>query len=72
MGLFSKKAPVEEQVAAEPTGSSHYDEKTTGEHPGDRSSDDEPISKDLQAGVAKVEAMTTVWTKRDLIIAYTL
>ncbi|KAK1547721.1 major facilitator superfamily transporter [Colletotrichum paranaense] len=72
MGLFSKKAPVEEQVAAEPTGSPHYDEKTTGEHPGDRSSDDEPISKDLQAGVAKVEAMTTVWTKRDLIIAYIL
>ncbi|KXH62312.1 major facilitator superfamily transporter [Colletotrichum salicis] len=72
MGLFSKKAPAEEQVAAEPTGAPHYDEKTTGEHPGDRSSDDEPISKDLQAGVAKVEAMTTVWTKRDLIIAYIL
>ncbi|KAL2873209.1 hypothetical protein SGCOL_011636 [Colletotrichum sp. CLE4] len=72
MGLFPKKAPVEEQVAAEPTGAPHYDEKTTGEHPGDKSSDDEPISKDLQAGVAKVEAMTTVWTKRDLIIAYIL
>ncbi|OHE90783.1 major facilitator superfamily transporter [Colletotrichum orchidophilum] len=72
MGLFSNKAPVEEQVAADPTGTPTYDEKTAGEHPGDRSSDDEPIGKDLQAGVAKVEAMTAVWTKRDLIIAYTL
>ncbi|KAJ0166595.1 Siderophore iron transporter mirB [Colletotrichum tanaceti] len=69
MGLFNKKAP-EEHVTADPATPT-YDEKT-GEHPGNRSSDDEPIGKNVQAGVAKVEAMTAVWTKRDLIAAYVL
>ncbi|KAK2026170.1 major facilitator superfamily transporter [Colletotrichum zoysiae] len=70
MNFFTKKAP-EEQVTADPATPAAYDEKT-GEHPGEGSSDEEPIGKDVQAGVAKVEAMTAVWTKRDLIIAYAL
>ncbi|KAF6803863.1 siderophore iron transporter [Colletotrichum musicola] len=68
MGLFSKKAPVEEQVAVEPAPPNH--EKSLRE-PTEKSSEEDLVSKDLQAGVAKVEAITSVWSKRDLIIAYT-
>jgi len=32
---------------------------------------DLPISEDVQGGVAKVEAMASVWTKKELYIAYT-
>ncbi|KAF4634459.1 hypothetical protein G7Y89_g3664 [Cudoniella acicularis] len=35
-------------------------------------SDDESITKDAQDGVLAMEATTSVWTKRDLIIAYIL
>ncbi|KAH6673434.1 putative siderophore iron transporter mirB [Halenospora varia] len=35
-------------------------------------SDDESVDKDAQAGVRAIEATTSVWTKRDLIIAYIL
>lgn len=69
MGFFSKKAPVEEQPAVEPAPPMH--EKSLGE-PTEKSSEEDLISKDLQAGVAKVEAITSVWSKRDLILAYTL
>ncbi|KAK2046189.1 hypothetical protein LZ31DRAFT_564645 [Colletotrichum somersetense] len=56
MNFFTKKAP-EEHVTADPATSTVYDEKT-GEHPGEGFRDEEPIGKDVQAGVAKVEAMT--------------
>lgn len=35
-------------------------------------SDDEAISPEAQAGVQAIEAMTSVWTRRDLILAYIL
>ncbi|KAI1147761.1 siderophore iron transporter mirB [Nemania diffusa] len=35
-------------------------------------SDDDSINKDAQAGVQNIEAITKVWTTRDLYIAYTL
>lgn len=35
-------------------------------------SDGETPKTDLQHGVASVEAMTEVWTRRDLLIAYGL
>lgn len=69
MGLFSKKAPAEEQVAVETVPP--VDEKSL-RNAAEKSSEEDLVSKDVQAGVAKVEAVTAVWTKRDLIIAYTL
>ncbi|KAL0935604.1 siderophore iron transporter [Colletotrichum truncatum] len=68
MGLFSKKAPAEEQVRVEPTVP--VDEKSL-KNTTEKSSEEDLVSKDVQAGVAKVEAITAVWSKRDLIIAYT-
>lgn len=38
----------------------------------DPESDDDNIEKDAQTGVQNIEAMTKVWTKRDLYIAYIL
>lgn len=35
-------------------------------------SDDEKIDPNAQAGVQKVEAVTAIWTKSNLIIAYIL
>ena len=35
-------------------------------------SNDEEFTKDAQYGVLAAEAMTTVWSKRDLIIAFVL
>lgn len=34
--------------------------------------DGETISPEAQAGVQKIEAITSAWTKRDLILAYVL
>lgn len=48
-------------VAATTTSQDHHHE-----------SDDESIDKDAQAGVRAIEATTSVWSKRDLIIAYIL
>ncbi|OLN81917.1 Siderophore iron transporter mirB 7 [Colletotrichum chlorophyti] len=70
MGVFSKKAPADAEVTVAPT-QRLYDEKT-GQIPTNKSSEEDLVSKDVQAGVAKVEAMTAVWSKRDLILAYTL
>jgi hypothetical protein len=35
-------------------------------------SDDEKISPNAQAGVQAIEATTSVWSRRDLILAYVL
>ena len=35
-------------------------------------SNDEEFTKDAQYGVLAAEAMTTVWSKRDLIVAFVL
>jgi hypothetical protein len=42
---------------------------TQGRH---QDSDDDPVDNDAQAGVRAIEATTSVWSKRDLIIAYCL
>lgn len=34
--------------------------------------DEKAVGSDLQDGVAKIEAATIIWTKRDLIMAYIL
>ncbi|TDZ16490.1 MFS siderochrome iron transporter 1 [Colletotrichum orbiculare MAFF 240422] len=67
MGLFNKRTP-EEGVAVEPV---HNPDEKSLRNTAEKSSEEDLVSKDVQAGVAKVEAMTAVWTKRDLIIAYT-
>jgi hypothetical protein len=38
----------------------------------DNDSDDEPVHRDAQAGVQKMEATTQVWTKKHLIAAYVM
>jgi hypothetical protein len=35
-------------------------------------SESDSVSKDAQAGVQAIEATTSVWSKRDLILAYIL
>ncbi|TDZ48365.1 MFS siderochrome iron transporter 1 [Colletotrichum trifolii] len=67
MGLFNKRTP-EEGVVVEPV---HNPDEKSLRNTAEKSSEEDLVSKDVQAGVAKVEAMTAVWTKRDLIIAYT-
>ncbi|KAI1110177.1 siderophore iron transporter mirB [Nemania sp. NC0429] len=44
----------------------------TEKTPSERDTDEDSIDKDAQVGVQNVEAMTKVWTKRDLYIAYIL
>ncbi|KAJ0269439.1 hypothetical protein Brms1b_009078 [Colletotrichum noveboracense] len=70
MGLFSKKAPAEEQVAVEPAEPLPAGDEKSLRNTAEKSSEEDLVGKDVQAGVAKVEGMTAVWTKRDLIIAY--
>lgn len=72
MGLFSKKAPAEEQVAVEPAEPLPVGDEKSLRNTAEKSSEEDLVGKDVQAGVAKVEGMTAVWTKRDLIIAYVL
>lgn len=73
-GLFSKKDPVEqpaeETVHTAPVG----DEKTTQAQPDSLEKDNiaDLISKDAQAGVKKAEAVTAVWSKSHLVMAYLL
>lgn len=74
MGLFSKKTadlPVEEPAPIRPAG----DDKTF-EPQQDAALEKDNISdlidKDAQAGVQKVEAVTAVWSKTHIAIAYLL
>lgn len=54
------------------TGRDPISNAEIGPSPNEKSNfdSDSPISKDVQDGVAKVEAMATVWTKKELYIAY--
>lgn len=67
MGFFGKK---DSNMAVEPVADNHAgsgDEK--------RDSSDQTSEVDFgkkQEGVKRVEALATVWTKRDLIASYTL
>ncbi|CAM1510925.1 Fc.00g084380.m01.CDS01 [Cosmosporella sp. VM-42] len=82
MGFFSKKLAPDgaEPAVIEPAASSHDNDldgtnKEIGanshEKPGNSDGNPLPeVSSKYQAGVRNVEAMTTVWTKWDMIFAY--
>lgn len=46
--------------------------KNSASREGEHTPDDEPLSKDAQAGVQKMQATTSVWSKTHLITAYAL
>lgn len=61
---------VEEKTSDEPDKEAGITASTTQDH--HQESDDDTIDTDAQAGVRAIEATTSVWSKRDLIIAYCL
>ncbi|GME45200.1 Siderophore iron transporter [Neofusicoccum parvum] len=71
MGFFPKKT-VAEQPAEEPAPAAPSDIEKTAEphHEPVKDSVEDLITKDAQAGVQKVEAVTAVWSKWHLILAY--
>jgi hypothetical protein len=61
--------------AEEHRSSESEDGKTPEFSSESRSSDEGPperVAEDAQAGVQKIEATTSVWTKKPLIVAYTM
>jgi hypothetical protein len=76
MCFFGRQAASAEVTASGRVGtndlekSSHADAAATT--PLSKDQHGEAVDSDLQDGVAKVEAATLVWTKRDLILAYAL
>lgn len=72
--LFRSVIAREKPVVEEP--SPRLDDKEVGvateQAPSEPDTDDDAIEKDAQVGVQNIEAMTKVWTKRDLYIAYIL
>lgn len=72
----SSPAVVDPVVAEDRSASSHLqDEKDVGgvaATANDTDSNEEEFSKDVQAGVLAIEATTSVWSRRDLILAYIL
>jgi len=47
-------------------------ESSVGPQVYNKDNDSEEISSDVQAGVQAIEAITSVWTRKELIIAYVL
>lgn len=75
MGFFPRKTPADQSVEEPaPIAPAADPEKTAQAH--DRSLEkdniNDLITKDAQAGIQKVEAVTAVWSKTHLILAYTL
>lgn len=74
MKFFGKSKDLATDVAvgsptADPTGSENADEKHAAAAVDGGSLDRIP-SPDVQDGVKKVEAVTLVWTRKELIFAY--
>lgn len=74
MGFFPRKTPADQSVEEPaPIAPAADPEKTAQAH--DRSLEkdniNDLITKDAQAGIQKVEAVTAVWSKTHLILAYT-
>ncbi|KAJ2974779.1 hypothetical protein NUW58_g8547 [Xylaria curta] len=77
--IFAQEKPVveEEPVRADDKEAAVSDSKKAGltaERPpsSQDGSDDDSIDKNAQAGVQKIEAITKVWSTRDLYLAYAL
>ena len=80
--LFSSTKPIPAPAAAE--NQPNYGSTTASDVESDRKhntdsaghqlthSDNESVSSDVQTGVQKIEATTSVWTKTTLIIAYVM
>lgn len=68
--VIAQEQPVVEKPSPRP------DDKETGvtaeQTASEPDTDDDSIDKNAQAGVQNIEAMTKVWTKRDLYLAYIL
>ncbi|KAI0205598.1 siderophore iron transporter mirB [Astrocystis sublimbata] len=77
--VITQQKPVVEDEAPRPddkeaVGADVKEPGVTSERPpsSGTDSDDDSINKDAQAGVQKIEAITKVWSTRDLYIAYVM
>lgn len=75
LALLSRLSPDRAPAQAEDSRESDH-EKAPGVSTDDRSTDDghspERVAEDAQAGVQKIEATTSVWTKNALIVTYVM
>lgn len=76
MGLLSKSKPSDVVTPVEQRQESHTTDPEKGAHgtatPVKDDSQSETLSENAQPGVKAVQAITTVWTKWQLIAAYVL
>lgn len=81
MGLFDRFKKAENVTVTEDTNSGANKQRSSDTTPESKeygvlpretsqAHDEEELSKDAQAGVLKMEASTTVWSKTHLILAY--
>ncbi|KPM38039.1 Siderophore iron transporter mirB [Neonectria ditissima] len=69
MAFFSKNKTASEAVG--PVSSGHISKEVDATHDADTDSGKIPeTTSSYQAGVRQIEAITTVWTKRDMVMAY--
>jgi hypothetical protein len=73
--LFKTAVAHEQPVVEEKTRPDDKEGGLATEQPpssGEKDSDVDSIDKDAQVGVQNIEAITKVWTTRDLYLAYVL
>ena len=70
--FFPKILPDRNDVSNTETQSEEIGKGDVQVHGSQSDSDDESVNKDAQAGVQKIEATTSVWSKTHLILAYIL
>lgn len=74
MGFISKKKTNEEVTPAEPTSNVVLDTEkgVASATPSEKANDDATLSDNAQAGVKRIQAAATVWTKWHLVGAYVM
>ncbi|KAF2273654.1 MFS general substrate transporter [Westerdykella ornata] len=66
------EVPVVDQEQRDEKADASFDKEANASQPRALDNDSEEFTPNAQDGVKKIEATTTVWSKRDLIIAYIL
>lgn len=66
------EVPVVDREQRDEKADSSFDKEAVAGEPRAVDNDSEEFTPNAQDGVKKIEATTTVWTTRDLIIAYVL